>query len=275
MGTEKQALVYQALGYEAWLSAETLMINGEIRKIAKVSDASIDAVLVVGDNFRAAAEAAVFLKDYREKFGGYPKIFCIAGLSTPKAVDYGYDSSFWAKIILIRMGIPKRLVKFYRFSNPKNPLAGVFYFINNMHLSRIAVFSSRGYSLPVAAKLFMMRPEIEWMFFENPHVPLEKRIFEAEILGEEGFAIDAMVSAIFKLRHKRGNMLSPEYKDMCPDNDELKQVLEQGYVLGIKLENLDKLKIDPEIWEQRKKYFADKTVKSYLRQQIEQLISQY
>lgn len=283
----------EALSYETWLCANNLRVekNGKMLQVPLISifggnDGPADAVLVVGDNFRAAAEAAQFLHHQNRKFGVYPKVICVSGFNTPAWIDYGHEASFWLKFILMRLGIPKAEVKRYDppFGDNPTPVL-VNFFAGHRELKKVAVFSSRGYSLTVAQELFLKLPEISWSFFENPVIQLEERIFDAEIIGENGFAVDLMLANIahscqdWEIRRCR---LSAESQNNFPKMDVMAKFLLKGYALGMKgYRDWNFFGIKPSVGiilsNGRKDDFRrmKENPRQYVRRQVEQLIGQY
>lgn len=297
MAKEKKSLSAfkqrEALSYETWLCANNLRIekNGKMLLVPMISifgrnEAPADAVLVVGDNFRAAAEAAEFLHNQNRKFGIYPKVICCSGFNTPAKINYGHEATFWLKFILQRLGIPKAMVKQYDPPYNDAPMPALIdFFVKHSELNRIAVFSSRGYSLTVAQELFCKLPRINWSFFENPVIPQSDRIFEAEIIGEDGFQVDLMLAAIahsYQDWETKRYRLSAESQKNFPELEVMKKFLFKGYALGMQgYRDWNFFGVDArkgvELATDRKRDFLwmNQNPCQHIRRQVEELVKQY
>ena len=282
----------ELLGSETWLTFSNLRIerSGKVRAVPSISIYGglkpVDAVLVVGDNFRAAAEAAVFLHNFYQRFGVYPNLICTPAFCSSPHINYGYRIEFWLKLILHSLGVPKDVVNKY---NPSfeagviNGLAEVF--TPKECLKKVAVFSSRGYSLNVAQELFFYFPKINWSFYENPFIAEEDRIFEAEIVGPNGFAIDLMLANVVKAFEGWGEKRCHLPKDARPyalDAKFIYKVVVKGYVLGVnKNHNFEGFGLqEGDVFQllcdrlQDFPWFSKDTC-AYVRAQVRKLIVQY
>lgn len=159
----------------------------------------LDAIIVVGDNLRAAKDAAEYLKLYNRKYAHYPEVLCVPGFSQPKWLRYETPTVEWLRRIMMALDVPERIVYQHNLLVDEQDLAeAVRDFVLTTDWGKIGVFSSRGYSLPVAQQLYCLLPEIRWYFNENAPVLPEDRIFRSEIVGPDGWAIDAIVANVAK-----------------------------------------------------------------------------
>ena len=214
---------------EHWFPVHTTSVYG--------SQTPADAVLIVGDNFRAAAEAAKYLQVQNHNFGKYPEVVCIKGFSIPKTISYGASQQYWLKLILLEMGIPGDVVAQHDLSEIGEPIEILQeFFGRNEHLHKIVIFSSRGYSLSVAQQIFMHIPDKNWVFYENKYVEPKDRIFEAEIIGPEGFMVDMLIrQKIYALQNVGTERypLNLTARANLPKNESIIKFLEKGYALGM------------------------------------------
>ncbi len=280
----------EALSYETWLSAPVnFMItkNEEVHPVPTISisgDCSkVDAVLVIGDNLRAAAEAARFMEKQKKAFGEYPNVVCSNGFTTSKKINYGYSEAFWLKLVLVRMGIPKKVADRFTPEFKTQPIYDLLHYFRDGE--KIAVFSSRGYSLPVAQELFEKMPDVDWRFYENPVIAEEDRIFESEIIGEEGFAVDFMLANIVHCCRGQGMRrypLSDESWKSMPKVKVMQKFLRKGYAFALEgwqdWEFFDiELREGLELASNRRNDFRWLYANSrmHVRHQVELLVKQY
>ena len=284
----------KAVSFEALLTSNNLRIlrGDDWRKIPAVAicchSKPVDAILIVGDNLRAGAEAAEFLHFHKAKFGFYPDVVCSKGLSTPLLIEHRVHSVVHLKRILAKMGIPAPVVNMHNLPEnvlPIDAIVGFFGAKTNASLRRVAVFSSNGYSLNVAQELYFRLPSMNWFIYDNPFVPEDKRIFESEIIGPDGYAIDLMMVNLLRAQQDWGDKrcaLPDELVKRWPKNEELKKFVLKGYVLGFEnLENGSILGIDKEqllsLFSERDCEFVLLKEDAYVHisHQINMLIKQY
>ena len=75
------------------------------------------------------------------------------------------------------------------------------------------------------------------MFYENKYVEPKDRIFESEIIGPEGFAVDLLIGQAVRFSQDDGSKYYPltdETKKNIPSKETLFKFLEKGYALGMK-----------------------------------------
>ena len=197
----------------------------------------LDAVIIVGDNLRAAAEAARYLLKHNDKYGHYPNILCVPGFSIPEWFRFETPPVVWLKRILKAMRVPEDVVDQHNLTmKTKDVAKEVADFVMATDWGRIGVFSSRGYSLPVAQQLYCLLPEIKWYFNDNVPVMPEDRIFTSEILAPKGLAIDLIVANAAKAYCDIGNKrlrLSTDATVDRPNLDVLLKVIKRGYAGGL------------------------------------------
>ena len=278
-----------ACSYEPWLSVGnpdiTVEKQGKYVEIPTISifggHKPVDAVLIVGDNFRAAAEAVEFLNNCFDRFGCYPEVVCMPGMCTPARVNYG-KPEFWLKLILISLGIPKEVVKKHSHNFGENPLEGLKSFLKaNKKMKKIAVFSSRGFSMNVAQELMFNFPKHKMYFYDNPFIVEEDRIFEAEIIGPEGFAIDLMIANIIHSAQDWNSKRCPLRACCYPERPVMRKLAERGYLLGMSNhEDVAFLTIPAgdafELLCDRQKEFSwFRNPRRHILTQVNQLIAQY
>lgn len=234
----------QLFSWESWLTlkdGDLLDRNG--KKITMNSPwlgqevyPDMDAVVVVGDNLRAAAEAAKYLSKYYNKYGFYPKVLCVPGFSLPTWLRYETPTVEWIKRILKALDIPEDVIENNFVVEKQVPAEAIRDFVLTTDWGKIAVFSSRGYSLPVAQQLYCLLPEIKWYFNDNKPVLPEDRIFRSEIVAPEGLAIDLMLAAIVRTCRDLGTRrlkLSNNASESHPDIELMQKMVARGYVGGL------------------------------------------
>ena len=278
-----------ACSYEPWLSVGnsdvTLEIQGKYVEIPTISifggRKPVDVVLIVGDNFRAAAEAVEFLNNCNNRFGSYPEVVCMPGLCTPERVNYG-NPEFWLKLILLSLGIPKDVVKKHSPDFGENPIEGLKFFLNdNKKMKKIAVFSSRGFSMNVAQELMFIFPKHKWSFYDNPFILEEDRIFESELIGPEGFAIDLMIANIVHSSQNWRTKRCPLVAGCHPEGLVLRKIAQRGYLLGI-VDHEDVASLNMNggdafelLCERQKEFPWFKKPEKHVFKQVKRLIVQY
>ncbi len=281
--------IREACSYKPWLSVGnsdvTIEKKGKEVEIPTVSilgtHKPIDVVLIVGDNFRAAAEAVEFLNNCKNRFGVYPEVVCMPGLCTPSRINYG-NTEFWLKLILISLGIPKGVVKQHKLEFGENPVEDLRLFLkDHKKMKKIAVFSSRGFSMSVAQLLMFNFPKHKLYFYDNQFVAEEDRIFEAELIGPEGFAIDLMIANIIHSAQGWNTKRCPLIATCRPEIPIMRKIAQKGYLLGIvDYEDLVSLGMEGgdafELLCDRQREFPwFKNPAEHIRTQVRQLIVQY
>ena len=290
-----------ALSWETWLSANYLKFekDGKSQSLTMTSvygspKKAVDAVLVVADNLRAAAEASCFLKHQYDRFGAWPQVICAPGFTSSK-IDMGvlnettYQSRvskqmFGLRVIMSRLGIPAEVLETQPGYGEDIVLSLKQYLATNKKFKKIVVFSSRGYSMVVAQELLKRIPKIKWMFYDNPFISEEDRIFEAEIIGPEGTAIDMFLANIARVRQDWEDKRIPlgqESINTEPEYRVVKKFLEKGYVLAMTARDWDYFDMNMEL---AAKFMLERRADfSYLNEypemtfnaQLEALLKQY
>ena len=246
-----------------------------------------DIVLVVGDSLRAAAEAAAFLRHYQRMEEAYPEVVCMPGFTTAPIIDLGYSAEWWLKVILMRLGIPKKVLK--RHPKPvfdrRDPCETLEDMLAEKPDIRTAVvFSSRGYSMAVAQELYQRIPQVRWVFYDNPVVQVEERIFDAENVFSGGIAVDIMIGSIIHARQDWDIVrykLSSESRYTAPKKLHLRNLVEKGYVLGLENDrDWEYLGLYAEdyadlIAERKAECLSSDDVCRRIRYQVDKLVRQY
>lgn len=241
-----QAMQREVLSYESWLTATSGFRFEKFNRQSMLPTVSVygnhklkvDAVLVVGDNLRAAAEATDFLLHHKKMRGCYPEIICAPGFSIPAAIDFGYPAEWWLKVIMLCLGIPKELLKQHKLCfDRRDPCWNLTeFFAERRKIKTVVVFSSRGYSMTVAQELYQRIPRINWVFFDNPMVQLEDRIFDTENISSGGLGIDLLIGGMAHVWQDWGSFrypLSSETRRNAPKKLPVKNLVHRGYVLGL------------------------------------------
>ena len=289
-----QAMQREVLSYESWLTATSGFRFEKFNRQSELPTVSvygshklkIDAVLVVGDNLRAAAEATDFLLHHKKMRGSYPEIICAPGFSIPAAIDFGYPAEWWLKVIMLYLGIPKELLKQHdlRFDR-RDPCWNLTeFFAEKRKIKTVVVFSSRGYSMTVAQELYQRIPRINWVFFDNPMVQLEDRIFDTENICSGGLGVDLLVGGMVHVWQDWGSFrypLSSETRHNAPKKLLVKNLVHCGYVLGLEsgrdwdfLEE-DAVKHIETIMLRRNELATGDKIRSRIGGQVRKLISQF
>ena len=60
-------------------------------------------VVVFGSCLTAAKDAGKYIMNYRKRFGYYPKVICMPGLSLGRHINLGANVEYWLKYILYKM----------------------------------------------------------------------------------------------------------------------------------------------------------------------------
>lgn len=188
-------------------------------------------VVVFGSCLAAAKDAGMYLQNYREKKGAYPKVVCLPGISFGRCIKLGQPVDKWLMDILLQMGIPEDAFCTDVFNYPKMaPVDTLKEVIRKGHYKYIAVFSSRGYSVSTAIVLKEQIPTACFKFFYNPYISQEKLCLDSENLDEYG--LDFILGEIIRLNMRRDTL--PEYiQDHLMTMDVAKKYVKKGYVLGI------------------------------------------
>lgn len=284
----------EVLRYETWLTATSgfrFEKNNRRALLPTTSiygkhDLKVDAVLVVGDNFRAAAEAAVFLRYHKKRHGSYPKIICSPGFSVPNVLDFGYPPEWWLKIIMLRLGVPREALnnqkqQFERF-DPCQSLAD--FLEKQSQIKTAVVFSSRGYSMAVAQELYQRIPQINWVFFDNPVIPIDERVLDSENIVSEGVGIDLLIGGIVHVWQDWQIVrypLSLETRNNAPEEAFLKVFIQKGYVLGLSdNRDWDFFGTTASVYrgillERMECLKTGREARQHVRRQVESLIGQY
>ena len=289
-----QAMQREVLSYESWLTATSGFRFEKFNRQSMLPTVSVygnhklkvDAVLVVGDNLRAAAEATDFLLHHKKMRGSYPEIICAPGFSIPAAIDFGYPAEWWLKVIMLCLGIPKELLKQHKLCfDRRDPCWNLTeFFAERRKIKTVVVFSSRGYSMTVAQELYQQIPRINWVFFDNPMVQLEDRIFDTENISSGGLGIDLLIGGMAHVWQDWGSFrypLSSETRRNAPKKLPVKNLVHRGYVLGLEsgrdwdFFEEDAVKHLETIMLRRRELVAGDKIRSRIGAQVRKLIGQF
>ena len=289
-----QAMQREVLSYESWLTATSGFRFEKFNRQSELPTVSvygshklkIDAVLVVGDNLRAAAEATDFLLHHKKMRGSYPEIICAPGFSIPAAIDFGYPAEWWLKVIMLCLGIPKELLKQHKLCfDRRDPCWNLTeFFAERRKIKTVVVFSSRGYSMTVAQELYQRIPRINWVFFDNPMVQLEDRIFDTENISSGGFGIDLLIGGMVHVWQDWESFrypLSSETRRNAPKKLPVKNLVHRGYVLGLEsgrdwdFFEEDAVKHLETIMLRRRELVAGDKIRRRIGAQVRKLIGQF
>ncbi len=197
----------------------------------------VDAVLVVADNPRAAAEAAVFMHNQVHKFGIYPCVIIAPGFCTPQRLKFAYNPMYICNQIMEKLGVPSEILNFISPDYSGGNIEGIKATLEKYSkLKNIVVFSSRGFATLVAQELLCQLPKVNWKFYENRVVADDNRIFDAEIIGPDGLAIDLLIANIAKSHMGWYIKKLPLFANNDITTDELsvvKKTLEKGYAAAM------------------------------------------
>lgn len=231
------------MSWETMLSIENFrrIKNESLIPVKMVSifgnDKPVDVVLVVADNPRAAAEAAVFMHNQVHKFGVYPCVIFTPGFCTPQRLKFAYSMVDVCMQIMQKLGVPAEILNFISPDYSEGNIEGIKATLEKYSkLKNIVVFSSRGFATLVAQELLCQLPKVNWKFFENPVVLEKNRIFDVEIISPEGLAIDLMIANISKSHMGWYVKKLPLYANNDITKDELrvvKKTLEKGYAAAM------------------------------------------
>lgn len=289
-----QAMQREVLSYESWLTATSGFRFEKFNRQSMLPTVSVygnhklkvDAVLVVGDNLRAAAEATDFLLHHKKMRGSYPEIICAPGFSIPAAIDFGYPAEWWLKVIMLCLGIPKELLKQHKLCfDRRDPCRNLTeFFAERRKIKTVVVFSSRGYSMTVAQELYQRIPRINWVFFDNPMVQLEDRIFDTENISSGGLGIDLLIGGMAHVWQDWGSFrypLSSETRRNAPKKLPVKNLVHRGYVLGLEsgrdwdFFEEDAVKHLETIMLRRRELVAGDKIRRRIGAQVRKLIGQF
>ena len=233
------------MSWETMLSIENFRVNKNeslipVNMVSVFgSNKPVDAVLVVADNPRAAAEAAVYMHNHVTKFGVYPCVIFSPGFCIPSRLKFAYSQIDVCMQIMQQRGVPAEILNFISPDYSEGHIEGIKATLEKYSkLKNIVVFSSRGFATLVAQELLCQLPNVKWKFFENPVVLEENRIFDVEIIGPEGLAIDLMIANIAKSHMGWYVKKLPLYANNDITKDELcvvKKTLEKGYAAAMTL----------------------------------------
>ncbi|MBR1948907.1 MAG: hypothetical protein IKA30_03840 [Alphaproteobacteria bacterium] len=189
-------------------------------------------VVIFGSCLTAAKDAGDYLQNYYEKFGSYPRVICMHGLSCSRHIKLGESVDYWLKYILCEMGIPKNVVHrdSFDFSSGEAPIEVLRRVIQKRRYKNVAVFSSRGYSVTTAITLKEEMPDVMFKFYSNPYIPQELLCMDSENMN--GYGLDLILGEIIRLNMRRESL--PEYiQEHLITMDVVLKFVEKGYVLGI------------------------------------------
>jgi len=282
----------QLCGWESFLTVENNKLRNRKSKAITISrlyaqkepTVQLDAILVFGDNLRAGAEAAEFLHSYKNKFDSYPETVCLSGPSVPHWIFFETSIPDWLKHIMVSLNIPDYVVSNYEFSSPKLDIACISELIEQKGWKKIGVFSSLGYSLPLAQQLLFYQPQVDWYFNDNLPIPLDERIFRSEIIGPQGYAIDLMLSNIVRLCPQEEDSKCQITDSLIAIHPELKlmhKMLERGYVLGLtKTTDWDYFALNaanelPRVLNRREDFACPLGSNTDIKPMVDKLISQF
>ena len=168
-------------------------------------------VVVFADTLVGALDVAKYVKNYHAKFGKYPRILCLEGISSCKWIQWNKPLNLWMKDVLIRCGIPAETVETL---NGADTISELKIFMNKKHYKHASVFTARCFCLSAAIQLKRMIPFGEFKFFEKGFVseevahvtnvvPTLHPIFDMDDL--DGLGLDMLLGEIIRL-----NMLKSE-----------------------------------------------------------------
>lgn len=234
--TKELSLIKQTIarGQKTLLSAtnEFLSTKELILSSEDLSGKKPSLMVIFGTCLTAAKDAGEYLKNYHNRYGSYPRVICMPGLSCSRYIKLGNSVENWIKYVLMEMGIPEKVVcrDSFEFTPTKTPIEVLKEVITKGRYKHIAVFSARGYSVTTALNLKGVLPDINFMFYCNPYIPQEELCLDSENMGAYG--LDLVLGEIIRLNMRRDSL--PEYvKEHLMQMDVALKFVEKGYVLGI------------------------------------------
>ena len=189
-------------------------------------------MIIFGTCLTAAKDAGDYLENYHNRYGSYPRVICMPGLSCSRYIKLGNSVENWIKYVLMEMGIPEKVVcrDSFEFTSTETPIEVLKKVITRGRYKHIAVFSSRGYSVTTALTLKETLPNINFMFYCNSYIPQEKLCLDSEDMS--GYGLDLILGEVIRLNMRRDSL--PEYvSEHLMQMDVALKFVEKGYVLGI------------------------------------------
>ncbi len=204
-------------------------------------------VAIFGDSMSIVYDAAIYLSRYHERYGKYPTVVCLPGLSESKYIDYGMPIVSLMRHILLGKGIPEEYIYCYEQDVEKcGPVAVLNEFLNNVahyiHDVHVAVFAARGYSVSTILALRKGIPNGNFMVFHKEYVSpeyLEEHgikstcIFDTDRLDSIG--LDLILGELVRL-HLEYKSLPAYFKQYIIPLDKVKKFTDKGYILGLNTE---------------------------------------
>lgn len=204
-------------------------------------------VAIFGDSLSIVYDAAIYLKRYHERYGKYPTVVCLPGLSMSKYIDFGMPIESWMKMILLNKGIPEEYIYCYEQDDmTRGPVAVLKDFLEDMshyiHDVHVAVFAARGYSVSTILALRKGIPDTEFMVFDKEYISseyLEEQgikptcIFDTDCLDSLG--LDLILGELVRL-HLAYKSLPVYLKRHIMPLDKVKKFIDKGYILGLNTE---------------------------------------
>jgi len=201
-----------------------------------VYDVKPSVIAIFGDSLSIVYDAVDYLKKYNQKYGDYPQVLCIPGMSVPRYIDYGRPIQSWMKTILLEKNIPEekieRITDFQNFENYLKTVASSENF-------EMIVFTARGYTLSTiqALKKFVGKYNIK--FFERNYISAEymetyglkdNSIFDADRLNS--FGLDLILGEIVRLNMVRPTLPFYVRRFLMP-METAASLINKGYVMGL------------------------------------------
>lgn len=196
-------------------------------------------VAIIGDSLSIVYDAIEYLQKQHQRYGTYPKVLCLPGMSSSRYIDYGRPIQSWMETILCENSIPEKNIEkitdFQAFVEYLETVASSDDF-------QMIVFTARGYSVSAIVALKKLIEKYNIKFFEKCYISsdyLEEfglkavTIFDADRL--DSFGLDLILGEIVRLNMIKFTL--PFYiRKYLMTMDMVASLIKKGYVLGLNTE---------------------------------------